>query len=94
MASPPRSSPIVPEFLRDMSRKKKKRESEERVEEIRRSADEASSQSRYSDEDRGALRDLIEEPAQGFAKGGMVRKKGGHRGDGCCIKGHTKGKMY
>lgn len=36
--------------------------------------------------------------AQGMKKGGMVKgyAKGGKvtRGDGACMKGHTKGKMY
>jgi hypothetical protein len=37
-------------------------------------------------------------PVSGMAKGGKVKKmaKGGSvtRGDGMCMKGHTKGKMY
>lgn len=37
-------------------------------------------------------------PVAGMAKGGKVKKmaKGGSvtRGDGMCMKGHTKGKMY
>ena len=94
MASPPRSSPVVPEALRNLSRRKKQREQESRMEEIRRSAEEESSESGYSDEDKEALEELMKEPAEGYAKGGMVRKKGGHRGDGICVKGHTKGRMY
>jgi hypothetical protein len=46
--------------------------------------------------DRRGFEDLIEETSKGYAKGGMVTKskskKG--RGDGICIKGHTKGRMY
>lgn len=94
MASPPRSSPVVPEALRDLSRRKKQREQEDRMEEVRRSAEEESSKNRYSDDDKRSLEDLMKEPAEGYAKGGMVRKKGGHRGDGICVKGHTKGKVY
>lgn len=94
MASPPRSSPVVPEALRDFARRKRERESESRTDEIRRSAEEASSKKKFSEEDEKGLKDLIEGPSEGFAKGGMVRKKGGHRGDGICTKGHTKGKMY
>lgn len=94
MASPPRSSPMVPQSLRDAARRKKERESAARLEEIDRSAEEASSKKKFSEEDEKGLKDLIEGPSEGFAKGGMVRKKGGHRGDGICSKGHTKGKMY
>lgn len=85
---------MVPQSLRDAARRKKERESAARLEEIDRSAEEASSKKKFSEEDEKGLKDLIEGPSEGFAKGGMVRKKGGHRGDGICSKGHTKGKMY
>ena len=80
---------VVPKFIRDRMRDKKRREQERAVDEASRPAE--SSESRYSDADRKALEEMS---GEGFAKGGMVRKKGGHRGDGCCMKGHTKGKMY
>lgn len=83
---------VVPDFIRDRFREKKRRERDEMMEERRRPMEE-SSESRYSDEDRKALDELSGEAAKGFAKGGMV-KKGKHRGDGVCTKGHTKGRMY
>jgi hypothetical protein len=94
MASPPRSSPVVPEALRDLVRKRKERESESQMEEISRSSEEASSKKKFSEEDEKSLKDLIEDSKEGYAKGGMVQKKGGRRGDGICSKGYTKGKMY
>lgn len=86
---------VVPNFIRNRMREKKRREQEKALEEARRT--EEPSESRYSDEDRKALGEMA---GEGFAKGGMVTKgksksaskKG--RGDGICIKGHTKGKMY
>jgi hypothetical protein len=85
---------MVPQSLRDAARRKKERESAARLEEIDRSAEEASSKKKFSEDDEKGMKALIEGPSEGYAKGGMVRKKGGHRGDGCCTKGHTKGKMY
>lgn len=85
---------MVPQSLRDAARRKKERESAARLEEIDRSSEEASSKKKFSEEDEKGLKDFIEGPSEGYAKGGMVRKKGGHRGDGICSKGHTKGKMY
>jgi len=70
-------------------REKKRREQERAVEEANRPAE--SSESRYSDADRKALEEMS---GEGFAKGGMVTKGKKGRGDGICIKGHTKGKMY
>ena len=70
-------------------REKKRREQEKAVEEANRPAE--SSESRYSDADRKALEEMS---GEGFAKGGMVTKGKKGRGDGICIKGHTKGKMY
>ncbi len=70
-------------------REKKRREQERAVEEANRPAE--SSESRYSDADRKALEEMS---GEGFAKGGMVTKSKKGRGDGICIKGHTKGRMY
>lgn len=80
---------IVPKFIRDRAREKKRREQEKALEEARRT--EEPSESRYSDEDRKALEEMA---GEGFAKGGMVTKSKKGRGDGICIKGHTKGRMY
>jgi len=44
--------------------------------------------------DRRGFEDLIEKTSRGYAKGGMVTKSKKGRGDGICIKGHTKGRMY
>jgi hypothetical protein len=70
-------------------REKKRREQEKALEEANRPAE--SSESRYSDADRKALEEMS---GEGFAKGGMVTKGKKGRGDGICMKGHTKGKMY
>jgi len=80
---------VVPKFIRDRMRDKKRREQERAVEEASRPAE--SSESRYSDADRKALEEMS---GEGFAKGGMVTKSKKGRGDGICIKGHTKGRMY
>ena len=80
---------IVPGFIRNRMREKKRREQEKALEEARRT--EEPSESRYSDEDRKALSEMA---GEGFAKGGMVTKGKKGRGDGICIKGHTKGRMY
>jgi len=78
---------VVPGFIRDRMREKKRREQEKALEEARRT--EEPTENRISEEDRKALSDMA---GEGYAKGGMVTKKG--RGDGICMKGHTKGKMY
>ncbi len=70
-------------------REKKRREQEKALEEANRPSE--SSESRYSDADRKALEEMS---GEGFAKGGMVTKGKKGRGDGICMKGHTKGKMY
>ena len=59
-----------------------------------------SREQRSTGKDTRGFEDLIEKEAGGFAKGGMVTKSKSksagskHRGDGCCMKGHTKGKVY
>lgn len=59
-----------------------------------------SREQRSTGKDTRGFEDLIENETRGFAKGGMVRKTGPKsaakkgRGDGICIKGHTKGRMY
>lgn len=84
---------MVPEALRERFRDYKKREEERKTEEERRSMEDSTMEERYSKEDKKALEDLIKEPPKGYAKGGMV-KKSKSRGDGICVKGHTKGKVY
>lgn len=80
---------IVPGFIRDRMREKKRREQEAASEEIRRSADEPAP-SRYSDEERRAVEEMS---GEGYAKGGMVKKyaKGGMAG--CGPKKYAKGGM-
>jgi len=88
MAKPSEKYSIVPQGLRDKFREYKQRERmEDKME--GEGMEEGS-----SEQDREALKKLIEDSTKGYAKGGMVKKSKGHRGDGCCIKGHTKGRMY
>jgi hypothetical protein len=70
-------------------------------EEADRAQREMKSESNVSKADKDALKEIIdtgdEGPAKPFRKGGMVSKSsksGSRRGDGCCTRGHTKGKMY
>lgn len=83
---------MVPASVREMYRDYKKQEEERKMEEERRSMEDSTMEERYSKEDKKALEDLIKGSPEGYAKGGMVTKRG--RGDGICIKGHTKGRMY
>jgi len=78
---------VVPKFIRDRMREKKRREQERAVEQANRPAE--SSESRYSDEDRKALEEMS---GEGFAKGGMVKKyaKGGMA---CGTKKYAMGGM-
>lgn len=80
---------VVPGFIRDRMREKKRREQQKALEEARRT--EEPTENRISEEDRKALSDMA---GEGYAKGGMVTKSKKGRGDGICMKGHTKGKMY
>lgn len=80
---------VVPGFIRDRMREKKRREQQKALEEARRT--EEPTENRISEEDRKALSDMA---GEGYAKGGMVTKSKKGRGDGICIKGHTKGRMY
>lgn len=80
---------VVPGFIRDRMREKKRREQEKALEEARRTQE--PTENRISEEDRKALSDMA---GEGYAKGGMVTKSKKGRGDGICIKGHTKGRMY
>ena len=85
----------VPAKITDEDRRKAK-------EEVARAKREMKSESDISSEDMDALKKLLEmekgeseregEEPKRFRKGGMVNKS--KRGDGCCVKGHTKGKMY
>jgi hypothetical protein len=85
----------VPAQITDEDRRKAK-------EEVARAKREMKSDSDISSEDKDALKKLIEEgedPPKKFKKGGMVKgpkssKSGSGRGDGCAVKGRTKGKMY
>ena len=70
---------VVPKFIRDRMREKKRREQDKALEEARRTPDQP--ESRYSDEDRKALEEMS---GDGFAKGGMV---------GCGTKKYAKGGM-
>lgn len=94
MAVPSRKSPMVPDVLREKYRDYKKREEERKMEEERSSKEDSPMEERYSKEDKKALEDLVNEPPQGYAKGGMVKAGRSGRGDGKCIKGFTKGKVY
>ena len=66
--------------------------------EMARSKRERTSDSDISSEDKDALKKLLEmekgesEREGEEPKGGMVNKS--KRGDGCVVKGHTRGKMY
>lgn len=86
MAKPSEKYSIVPEALRDKFRDYKKSERKED-----RSEGETSEEG-PSEQDREALKKLIEDSSKGYAKGGMVKRAG--RGDGCATRGFTKGKMY
>ena len=80
----------VPAQITDEDRRKAK-------EEAARAKREMQSESDVSKSDKDALKELIEgdgESPKKFRKGGMVKKSSSGRGDGCCVKGRTKGKMY
>jgi len=83
----------VPAQITDEDRRKAK-------EEVARAKREMKSESDISKDDKDALKKLIEmddEAPKPFRKGGMVKKSsksGSGRGDGCAVKGRTKGKMY
>jgi hypothetical protein len=110
MAKPSEKYSVVPTFLRDKFREYKKKE---RMED--KTEGESAKAEGPSEQDREALRRLIESDgastgpaggpaggqmttgnteAQGYRKGGMVRKSRSGRGDGCAVKGFTKGRMY
>jgi len=106
MAKPSEKYSVVPTFLRDKFREYKKKE---RMED--KTEGESAKAQGPSEQDREALRRLIESDgastgpagdqmptgnteAQGYRKGGMVRKSRSGRGDGCAVKGFTKGRMY
>jgi hypothetical protein len=77
--------------------------------EMDRAKREMGTESDISKDDKDALKELLkmekgeskregEEPME-YRKGGMVKtpkasKSGSRRGDGCAVKGRTKGKMY
>lgn len=86
MAKPSEKYSIVPESLRNKYREYKKNERSED-----KSEGEASEEG-PSEQDREALKRLIEDSSKGYAKGGMAKRSS--RGDGCAVKGYTKGKMY
>ena len=83
----------VPAQITDEDRRKAKEEADRAKREMK-------SESDISKDDKDALKELIDtddEAPKPFRKGGMVNKSsksGSRRGDGCCVKGHTKGKMY
>jgi hypothetical protein len=86
----------VPAQITDEDRRKAK-------EEVARAKREMKSESDISKDDKDALKRLIEmddeDAPKPFRKGGMVKgpkssKSGSGRGDGCAVKGRTKGKMY
>lgn len=88
MAKPSEKYSIVPEMLRDKFRQYK--QSERKEDKMEGEASEEGS----SEQDREALKRLIEDSTKGYKKGGMVKKGRAGRGDGCCTKGFTKGRMY
>lgn len=105
MAKPSEKYSIVPQALRDKFREYKKKERMEDVKEGESSEETSSKQDREAlkrlIENEGSMSPSdMGGPAGGdtgpqmYRKGGMVKKSKGHRGDGCCIKGHTKGRMY
>jgi hypothetical protein len=111
MAKPSEKYSVVPTFLRDKFREYKKKE---RMED--KTDGESAKAEGPSEQDREALRSLIESDGastgptggqmsggqmttgntetKGYKKGGMVRKPRSGRGDGCAVKGFTKGRMY
>ena len=86
----------VNDYERDKARKERERDDLE-----------TGTESDISKKDKDALKELLkmekgeseregEEPKP-FRKGGMVKKSsksGSGRGDGCAVRGRTKGKMY
>ncbi len=108
MAKPSEKYSIVPQALRDKFREYKKKERMEDMKEGEASEETSSKQDREAlrrlIENDGAMGGpadaTMSGPSSGdtgpqmYRKGGMVKKSKGHRGDGCCIKGHTKGRMY
>ena len=76
---------VVPGFIRNRMRDKKRREQEKALEEARRT--EEPSESRYSDEDRKALSEMA---GEGFAEGGMVTKGKKDRGDSAPLYNNNK----
>jgi long-subunit fatty acid transport protein len=83
----------VPAQITDEDRRKAKEEAD-------RAKREMESESDISKGDKDALKELIDkndEAPKPFRKGGMVNKSsksGSRRGDGCAVRGRTKGKMY
>jgi hypothetical protein len=83
----------VPAQITDEDRRKAK-------EETARANREMGTESDISKDDKKALKELLEgddETPKPFRKGGMVKKSsksGSGRGDGCAVRGRTKGKMY
>jgi len=106
MAKPSEKYSIVPQALRDKFREYKKKEREEDMKEGEASEESSSKQDREAlkrlIENDGAMggpagMDTTPQGStepQAYRKGGMVRKARSGRGDGCAIKGFTKGRMY
>jgi hypothetical protein len=106
MAKPSEKYSIVPQALRDKFREYKRKERAEDMKEGEASEETSFKQDREAlkrlIENDGAMGGPagMDTTPQGdtepqmYRKGGMVKKSKGHRGDGCCIKGHTKGRMY
>lgn len=102
MAKPSEKYSSVPDFIRDKFRKYKEQEREMDMERERKGREDAPMQSGDTASDSRALEELIDQSASAddqssyrkYSKGGMVKKSRSSRGDGCAIRGYTKGKMY